>query len=95
MWASMRAAASQKDLSQLQEELNETREKLQLREKELLYERQESESARQRQAIDRQSLMARLAALETPMPSAQGAQLPKQTRETKSLKLPRWMVLEK
>lgn len=90
----MRTAARQKDLAQLQDELNSMREKLQQKEKELQYERQTAENARQRQAIDRQSLMARLAALETPTIGAPQTPAPNTKSEAK-LKLPRWMKLER
>ena len=61
-----RASQDMRDVKELREEAQRLREKLQLAETELLNERQRSEELRQREAMGKQALMARLATLESP-----------------------------
>lgn len=68
---------------------------LQLREKELLTERQQHESMRQQQALNQQSMMARLAALESPSIGTTQTMETNQSREAKLVKLPSWMRIRK
>ena len=88
-----RLSEKQKDLAQLRGEVVELREKLQLREKELVAERQRSESMRQQQAVNQQTLMARLATLESSSIGTRESLSTNQSREAKMVKLPKWMRL--
>ena len=78
------------DTTVLYRQLQEMRERLQRREKELMEERQKTEVERQQHAAAQQALMARLSALEMGMP---GATL--QSREARSVRLAPWMGLKK
>ncbi len=77
------------DTTVLYRQLQETRELLKVREKELLDERQASERARQQAEASQQALMARLSALEIGAPGAT-----RQSREARSVKLASWMSLK-
>ena len=77
------------DTTVLYRQLQEMRERLQRREKELMEERQKSEVERQQHAAAQQALMARLSALEMGLP---GATL--QSREARSVRLAPWMGLK-
>ena len=90
-----RATAGMKDLTQLQAEAQALREQLQLREKELVAERQKSEETRQQQAFAQQAMMVRLASLESPSIGTAQSLSTNQSREAKMVKLPRWMQLGK
>ena len=78
------------DTTVLYRQLQEIRERLQRREKELMEERQKAEVERQQHAAAQQALMARLSALEMGLP---GATL--QSREARSVRLAPWMELKK
>ena len=78
------------DTTILYRQLQEMRERLQRREKELMEERQKTEVERQQHAAAQQALMARLSALEMGLP---GATL--QSREARSVRLAPWMGLKK
>ena len=78
------------DTTVLYRQLQEMRERLQRREKELMEERQKTEVERQQHAAAQQALMARLSALEMGLP---GATL--QSREARSVRLAPWMELKK
>lgn len=93
--AEARWAAGAKDVTQLRLETQELREKLQLREKELMAERQTCEELRQSQAANQQALMARLASLESPSIGTPQSLATNQSREAKMVKLPSWMHLKK
>ena len=86
-----RKEESMKDITQLLAEVQDLREKLQLREKELLAERQHAESARQRDAMNQQTLLARLSQLESPSIGTPQSLATNQSREAKMVKLPKWM----
>lgn len=86
-----RKEESMKDITQLRAEVQDLREKLQLREKELLAERQHAESARQRDAMNQQTLLARLSQLESPSIGTPQSLATNQSREAKMVKLPKWM----
>ena len=90
-----RTAEGMKDVTQLRQEVQALREQLQLREKELLSERQAAEELRQQQAAHQQALMARLAALESPSIGTVQTLSTNQSREAKQVKLPSWMHLRK
>jgi chromosome segregation ATPase len=77
------------DVSTLAKALAETREKLHLREKELVAERQKFETERQRFAMTEQSLMSRLSALESSLPGGTN-----QSREARSVKLAPWFQVK-
>ena len=89
-----RASQDMRDVKELREEAERLREKLQLAEKELLNERQRSEALRQREAMGKQVLMARLATLESPALGAASTAASNQSREAKLVKLPSWMRLK-
>lgn len=86
-----RKEESMKDITQLRAEVQDLREKLQLREKELLAERQHAETARQRDAMNQQTLLARLSQLESPSIGTPQSLATNQSREAKMVKLPKWM----
>ena len=77
------------DLTVVYRQLQETREKLQRREKELMDERQKAEEERQQHAAAQQALLTRLSALEMGMPGATH-----QSREARSVRLAPWMGLK-
>ena len=83
-----------RDVKELREEAEHLREKLQLAEKELLNERQRCEEMRQREAIGKQALMARLATLESPSIGTVGSVETNQSREAKLVRRPSWMRLK-
>lgn len=87
----MRRAEKEKDAAQLNAEIADLRARLQAREKELLSERQRSETMRQQQAMNQQTLMARLATLESPSIGTSQSLSTNQSREAKLVKLPKWM----
>ena len=80
------------DVTVLSRQIQELREKLHQREKELMDERQRAEAARQQHAASQQALLARLSALESSIPGNANSF---QTREAKSVKLAPWMGLKK
>jgi hypothetical protein len=80
-----------KDITQLRNEVQHLKEQLQLREKELLEERQHGEHQRQMQASHNQALMARLASLESTSIGTVDSISTNQSRESKQVKLPGWM----
>ena len=86
-----RRTESQKDVTQLLAQVQELREKLQLREKDLLLERQRSEALRQQQAVYQQTLSARVRELESPSIGTSQSMSTNQSREAKLVKLPKWM----
>ena len=92
---SKRAEAGMKDISQLRQEVEQLHERLRLREKELLSERQANESLRQQQAAKQQALLARLASLESPSIGTSGSLSTNQSREARQVKLPGWMSFRK
>ena len=77
------------DITVLYRQLQETREKLQRREKELMEERQKAEEERQQHAAAQQALLTRLSSLEMGMPGATN-----QSREARSVRLAPWMGLK-
>lgn len=88
-----RATAGMKDVTQLQAEVQALKEQVQLREKDLMAERQKGEEMRQQQAFAQQAMMARLAALESPSIGTVQSLSTNQSREAKLVKLPRWMKI--
>ena len=78
------------DMTVLYRQLQDVRERLQRREKELLEERQKAEAERRQHAAAQQALMARLSALEMGLPGATN-----QSREARSVRLAPWMGLKK
>lgn len=77
------------DVTVIYRQLQETREKLQMREKELVEERQRSEIERQQHAAAQQALLARLSSLETGLPGGTN-----QSREARTVRLAPWMGLK-
>ncbi|MBR2838078.1 MAG: hypothetical protein IKE55_04825 [Kiritimatiellae bacterium] len=90
-----RAAEGLKDVTQLRQEVQSLRERLQVREQELLTERQRGEELRQQQATRQQMLMARLATLESPSIGTSQTLSTNLSRETRQVKLPSWMRLKR
>jgi len=88
-----RATAGMRDVTQLQAEVQSLKEQVQLREKDLMVERQKGEEMRQQQAFAQQAMMARLAALESPSIGTAQSLATNQSREAKMVKLPRWMKI--
>lgn len=78
------------DTASLVRQLQETRERLAYREKEIMEERRKSEEERQRHAAAEQALLARISAIESGMPGATH-----QSREAHSTRFPPWMGLKK
>ena len=70
--------------------VQEMRERLQRREKELMEERQKAEAERQQHAAAQQALLARLSDLEMGLPGTTN-----QSREARSVRLAPWMGLKK
>ena len=90
----LRLNESMKDVTQLRAEAEKLREQLQRAEKDLIAERQRSEELLQREAMSRQTLMARLASLESPSIGTANSVETNQSREAKMVKLPSWMRLK-
>ena len=86
-----RAAEGMKDVAQLQSEVQSLRERLQVREKELVAERQRNEDLVRQQAAKQQTLLARLASLESPSIGSASSLSTNQSREAKQVKLAGWM----
>ena len=86
-----RTAEGQRDVAQLQAEMQTLRELVQTREKELLNERQRNEELVRQQATRQQTLLARLASLESPSIGTSSSLATNQSREAKQVKLPGWM----
>jgi len=91
----VRAAENQKDVTQLMQELQDVRAKLQTREKELVSERQRNEELCRQQALSQQTLMTRIAALESPSIGTASSVSTNQSREARQVKLPSWMRLKR
>ncbi len=85
-----RLRAQLADTASLVRQLQEVRERLSYREKELVEERQKAELERQRHAAAEQTLLARISALESGMPGAT-----RQSREAHATRFPPWMGLKK
>ena len=88
-----RTAEGQRDVVQLQAEVQTLRELVQAREKELMSERQRNEELVRQQATRQQTLLARLASLESPSIGTSKSMSTNQSREAKLVKLPGWMKL--
>jgi hypothetical protein len=88
-----RMAEGMKDVTELRHENQVLRERLQLVEKDLLAERQRGEELRRQQAANQQTLLTRLAALESPSIGTSNSISTNQSREAKMVKLPKWMRL--
>ena len=86
-----RVVEGQKDVTQLQAEAQLLREALQTREKELLAERQRNEELVRQQAAKQQTLLARLASLESPSIGTSKSISTNQSREARQVKLAGWM----
>jgi len=89
----MRSSSAMKDVTELRREVQQLGERLHVREKELMAERERNESLRERQAVNQQVLAARLAALESPSIGSAQSISTNQSREAKMIKLPGWMRL--
>jgi len=85
-----RLRAQLADTASLVRQLQEVRERLSFREKELMEERAKSEQERQRHAAAEQAFLARLTALESGVPGAT-----RQSREAHATRFPPWMGLKK
>lgn len=85
-----RLRAQSVDVTVIYRQLQDAREKLSAREKDLVEERQKSEIERQQHAAAQQALLTRLSSLEMGMPGATN-----QSREARSVRLAPWMGLKK
>ena len=90
-----RAAEGMKDVTQLQAEVQSLRELLQAREKDLVSERQRNEELVRQQAAKQQTLLARLASLESPSIGTTQSLSTNQSREAKMVRLPGWMSFKR
>ena len=84
-----------KDVTQLQAEVQALRELVQTREKELLDERQRNDDLVRQQAAKQQTLLARLASLESPSIGTSSSLATNQSREARQVKLPGWMSFKR
>ena len=89
-----RTAEGQRDVVQLQAEVQALRELVQTREKELMSERQRNEELVRQQATKQQTLLARLASLESPSIGTSRSMSTNQSREARLVKIPGWMRLK-
>ena len=89
-----RTAEGLKDVTQLQAEVQTLRELVQTREKELLNERQRNEELVRQQATKQQTLLARLASLESPSIGTSTSLSTNQSREARQVKLAGWLRLK-
>ena len=85
-----RLRAQSVDVTVIYRQLQDAREKLSAREKDLVEERQKSEIERQQHAAAQQALLTRLSSLGMGMPGATN-----QSREARSVRLAPWMGLKK
>jgi len=90
-----RVAESAKDVTQLRAEVQDLRERLQAREKELFEQRERVEEMNRQQATRQQALLARLASLESPSIASASDLSTNQSREARQVKLPGWMSFRK
>ena len=89
-----RTAEGLKDVTQFQAEVQSLRELVQTREKELLNERQRNDELARQQAAKQQTLLARLASLESPSIGTSSSMSTNQSREARQVKLPGWLRLK-
>ena len=89
-----RTAEGRRDVVQLQAEVQALRELVQTREKELMSERQRNEELVRQQATKQQTLLARLASLESPSIGTSKSMSTNQSREARLVKLAGWMKLK-
>lgn len=86
-----RAAEQMKDVTELRYEIQNVREQLAKREQELMAERQRSEELQRQHATSQQTMLARLATLESPSIGTTQSMATNQSREARMVKLPSWM----
>ena len=91
----VRVTEGMKDVTQLHQEVQDLKERLQSREKELVAERQRNEELCRQQATKQQALLARLAQLESPSIGSAATMETNQSREARQVKLPSWMRLKR
>ena len=89
-----RTAEGQRDVVQLQAEVQTLRELVQAREKELMSERQRNEELVRQQATKQQTLLARLATLESPSIGTSRSMSTNQSREAKLVRIASWLKLK-
>ena len=90
-----RAAEQMKDVTELRRELQTCKEQLARREQELVAERQRGEELERQHATSQQTMLARLASLESPSIGTSQTMATNQSREARMVKLPRWMKVGK
>lgn len=88
-----RAAEQLKDVTELRREIQDVREQLARREQELMAERQRSEELQRQYATSQQTMLARLASLESPSIGTTATMATNQSREARMVKLPSWMKI--
>ena len=86
-----RTEARERDRAQLQGEIQSLQERLSARERELIELRQQTAHQRQREAVDRETMMSRLAALESPSIGTSATMETNQIRQSRLLQIPAWM----
>ncbi len=86
-----RLRAGMDDVARVRVETEQLREKLKRAEGDLLAEREKSQTLREREALSKHALMARVAALESPSIGTGASIATNQSREAKLVKLPKWM----
>ena len=89
-----RTSEGMKDIAQLQAEVQNLRELLQTREKDLVAERQRNEELVRQQATKQQTLLARLASLESPSIGTPKSMSTNQSREAKQVRIAGWLKLK-
>ena len=90
----LRLRAGMDDVARVRVETEQLREKLKRAEGDLLAEREKSQTLREREALSKHALMARVAALESPSIGTGASIATNQSREAKLVKLPKWMRLK-
>ncbi len=88
---SLRTRARLDDVARVRVETEQLRERLARTESDLLAEREKSQTLREREALSKHALMARVAALESPSIGTGASIATNQSREAKIVKLPKWM----
>lgn len=88
-----RFTESMKDLTQLRQEAESLRAQLHRTEQDLMQEREKSEKMRQAAALRQQTMLARLASLESTSIGTSETISTNQSREAKLVKLPSWMKI--
>ena len=90
-----RSAEKDMDITSLRREMQILQDKLSQRERELVMERERSEELERQHATSHQTMLKRLASLESPSIGTSSSLATNQSREARMVKLPRWMNIGK